>query len=282
VIQLDSSWLSTLPCNSTCRRLCSLAGPEGIIIDSELSQQAEVPNLKANFKKTPGNRKRMLSDSDEELEAVFRSIQKKDDYRRYKTPEKKIRRPPRSVKENWKVDSVPQLQTYSRKFDSDSDSEAEEVNPNRLRTTSIMKDTLTGFSKMKNTKPRLPSRVKKVQRAIIHTKFVARSKVAAKRVKFVSKKEEINAKDDLSHKEGEKRQKLSVLELIEISSDEAISEEPAAKHDAKKCERVTKKRKVRIPDNKVPIAIDSSTDDENEGESFRQRVMRRRKYQIHA
>lgn len=225
----------------------------------------------------------MLSDSDEELEAIFRSIQKKDDYRRYKTPEKKIRRPPRSVKENWKVESVPQLQTYSRNFDSDSDSEAEEVNPNRLRTTSIMKDTLTGFSKMKNTKPRLPSRVKKVQRAIIDTKFmIARRKVAAKRVKSVPKKQERNANEDLSHKEGEKRQKLSVLELIEISSDEAISQEQAAKHDAQKCERVAKKRKVRIPDNKVPIAIDSSTDDENEGESFRQRVMRRRKYQIHA
>ena len=225
----------------------------------------------------------MLSDSDEELEAVFRSIRKKDDYRRYKTPEKRIKRPPRSITENWKVESVPQLQTYSRNFDSDSDSEAEEINPNRLRTTSIMKDTVTGFSKMKNTKPRLPSRVKKVQQAIINTTFtVARSKVAPKRVKSVPKKQERNEKEDLSHKVGEKRQKLSVLELIEISSDEAMSGEPAAKHDAKKCERVTKKRKVRIPDNKVPIAIDSSTDDENEGESFRQRVMRRRKYQIHA
>ena len=55
-----------------------------------------------------------------------------------------------------------------------------------------------------------------------------------------------------------------------------------SKRDGEKCERVTNKRKLRIPDNKVPIAIDSSTDDENEGESFRKQVMRRRKYQIHA
>ncbi len=245
----------------------------------------------------------MLSDSDEELEAVFRLIQKKDDYRRYKAPEK---RPPRSITENWKVENVPQIQTYRNTLDSHS--EAEEINPNRLRTTSIMKDNLSCFSKIKNTKTRLPSRVKRVQRAIEKTSFdKARSYVKANKVKSLPKKQDLShftkrtkikkntkdisesqnrvkRKEKAKSKERENRQKLSVLELIDISSDDAISEEysPVSKRDGEKCERVTKKRKLRIPDNKVPIAIDSSTDDENEGESFRKQVMRRRKYQIHA
>ena len=246
----------------------------------------------------------MLSDSDEELEAAFRSIQKKDDYRRYKTPAKKVARPPRSVNENWKVKNIPQFQTQRRMFDSDS--EAEEINPNSLRTTSIMKDTVSGFSMMKNTNQRILSKLKRVQRTINNTTFdVARSKESPQKTsqRKVPKKQERTTEKDLSHgstikktkkilvnkNDEEKRQRTKSKEkkkrqkkIIEISSDEAIAEEQAANYDAEKCKKITKKRKVRIPDNKVPIAINSSTDDENEGESFRKRIMRRRKYQIHA
>ncbi|CAG5098964.1 Oidioi.mRNA.OKI2018_I69.XSR.g16130.t1.cds [Oikopleura dioica] len=106
----------------------------------------------------------MSSDSDNDLEAFFAAVKKKDDYRRYKAPVNKHKRPPRSVNVDWGKVEIPKMSRPTYGSDSES-SEAEEVSPSKLRHTSIMRDD-SSFSKMKNTGAKVHSRVKKCAQAI--------------------------------------------------------------------------------------------------------------------
>ena len=288
----------------------------------------------------------MSSDSENELEAFFAEVKKKDDYSRYKAPVNKYKRPPRSVNDDWggKV-VIPKMN--KRTYDSDSESsEAEEVSPSKLRHTSVMRDD-SSFSKMKNTGPKTHSRVKKCAQAItkasnLNVNFKPSAIESMDAVPSTSSSYNIletsYAKEKKARKTEEKHQKIDkngnkkkkkkmtqqetkkmfdkklkakakkpkmqdaieelqiideeketpAPEIIEIldSEDELRNEYSLlAKENSPEPNEATEKRKIR-KDNRVPIVIEDSTDDEdeiqNEGEKYRNEVMRRRKYKIHA